>query len=432
MPNGTPLRDRLAELLGGLVVLAVGTGWLLAPPAGFDGELSLFFVDIGQGDATLVLGPEDSAGHRRSLLIDAGDRRPDGGAIVGDLLDELGIDRLDYALLTHYDSDHMGGFVTVLSGGSSASTSLLWERDCQAQPTLPSEAIVDLGPTNKDNASIREWQRCVPEVTVAQGEPGTERVVVGDTDGDGAPENLGYTMNLGGGAQAMVVAGDGWVLGHEERIRWVNTANERSIAVWVSAAEDGFDALITGDLIGQRAGAENAPLEPALGETLAAVGIDIEVLQVGHHGAENASEEGFLAAIAPEVAVISAGDDNSHEHPRCATYQALAESASVTLVAQTEAGETDCPGSLPLQPRVANGTVRIDAHADGYIVRTHGGVSPVDGTAVEPFELTCTLDAGCDETPDCCRTCTTSQACGDGCIPLASMCHQPPGCACQG
>ena len=34
--------------------------------------------------------------------------------------------------------------------------------------------------------------------------------------------------------------------------------------------------------------------------------------------------------------------------------------------------------------------------------------------------------------PTCCKTCTTGKACGDSCIQADLMCHQPPGCACDG
>ncbi len=32
----------------------------------------------------------------------------------------------------------------------------------------------------------------------------------------------------------------------------------------------------------------------------------------------------------------------------------------------------------------------------------------------------------------CCKVCTTSQACGDSCIPTGSMCKVGAGCACNG
>lgn len=33
-------------------------------------------------------------------------------------------------------------------------------------------------------------------------------------------------------------------------------------------------------------------------------------------------------------------------------------------------------------------------------------------------------------TKTCCRYCTNSKACGDGCIPYENTCHKPAGCAC--
>jgi hypothetical protein len=34
--------------------------------------------------------------------------------------------------------------------------------------------------------------------------------------------------------------------------------------------------------------------------------------------------------------------------------------------------------------------------------------------------------------PACCRVCSNSKACGNGCISRTATCRQPPGCACQG
>lgn len=32
----------------------------------------------------------------------------------------------------------------------------------------------------------------------------------------------------------------------------------------------------------------------------------------------------------------------------------------------------------------------------------------------------------------CCKICTKGKACGNTCIPRDHVCHQPPGCACNG
>lgn len=96
-----------------------------------DDELLFFAVDVGQGDATIVAGPVLSDRTRKVAVIDAGDRRPDGGKIIAEVLDSFGADSVSHVVLTHYDGDHMGKFVTI-----SNSTSLLWGENCMPEPCL--------------------------------------------------------------------------------------------------------------------------------------------------------------------------------------------------------------------------------------------------------------------------------------------------------
>lgn len=73
---------------------------------GNEEELEVHFIDVGQGDATLILQGE------HAMLIDAGENNY--GWEVVDYLDYLGVESLDYAIGTHPDSDHIGGLDTVL------------------------------------------------------------------------------------------------------------------------------------------------------------------------------------------------------------------------------------------------------------------------------------------------------------------------------
>ena len=60
--------------------------------------LSVYFIDVGQGDATLILSG-DSA-----MLVDTG---PDGGlSALRDRLDASSVDQIDYLVLTHPHEDH--------------------------------------------------------------------------------------------------------------------------------------------------------------------------------------------------------------------------------------------------------------------------------------------------------------------------------------
>ena len=70
------------------------------------GNLEVHFIDVGQGDATLI----KCDGH--SMLIDAGNN--DKGTLVQNYLQHQGVETLDYVIGTHPDADHIGGMDVVL------------------------------------------------------------------------------------------------------------------------------------------------------------------------------------------------------------------------------------------------------------------------------------------------------------------------------
>ena len=72
-----------------------------------DGKLSVYFLDVGQGDSTLVLFSD------KTILIDAGEADM-GDRVVSDLK-TLGVRRIDLLVATHPHSDHIGGMQKVLA-----------------------------------------------------------------------------------------------------------------------------------------------------------------------------------------------------------------------------------------------------------------------------------------------------------------------------
>ena len=78
-------------------------------------SLTIVHLDVGQGDSTLILGPEIN-GDRVSVLFDSGDipngGDVDGGQVVRDALIAWGVSELDWFIASHYDADHIGGLVT--------------------------------------------------------------------------------------------------------------------------------------------------------------------------------------------------------------------------------------------------------------------------------------------------------------------------------
>ena len=95
-----PRAFRVAVLVLALTVLALATATGLGSPSP-PGDLTVRFLDIGQGDATLI-----QDGHGANALFDAG---PPEGAVYRRLR-AAGVKRLDLAVSTHQSRDHQGGF----------------------------------------------------------------------------------------------------------------------------------------------------------------------------------------------------------------------------------------------------------------------------------------------------------------------------------
>ncbi|TAK19366.1 MAG: MBL fold metallo-hydrolase [Myxococcaceae bacterium] len=102
-----PLLGRSAAAAAAVIVLliaAVLSGGAIARVAAVPGDWQLAACDIGQGDAVLVRS------HGQIALVDVGpDPEP-----LSDCLKQLGIDRIDLLVLTHYDRDHVGGIDAAL------------------------------------------------------------------------------------------------------------------------------------------------------------------------------------------------------------------------------------------------------------------------------------------------------------------------------
>lgn len=115
-------RRALALVAGASLVTAglvggVGRGATAAPPA-----LRISFLDVGQGDATLI-----QAGGR-AVLVDAGPM----GDRIATLVRHEGVRRLDLLVITHAQADHEGGAAEVLD--RMAVSAVLDGRDGVASP----------------------------------------------------------------------------------------------------------------------------------------------------------------------------------------------------------------------------------------------------------------------------------------------------------
>ena len=189
------------------------------------------------------------------VLIDAGcESRQDE---LCRKLRALGVERLALLILTHPDEDHIGGADVILD---NFEIDAVW--------------------TNGASAENDSYERFVQ--AIAEAEIALKTVRAGD----------GITI----GEMHLSVLSPRSELSGEE--------NEDSLVLLLRCKS--FGALLMGD-VGEAS--EEAILE-AYGAHL-----DVDVLCVGHHGANTSTGRAFLEAASPEYAVISCGAGNSYGHP---------------------------------------------------------------------------------------------------------------------
>ncbi|MFC6749479.1 MBL fold metallo-hydrolase [Deinococcus aquaticus] len=108
-----------SDLLGVLVLVVTGSlaacGWIRNQDGGSDAptsgpattapagaQVTIRFLDVGQGDAILIRSPEG-----KTALIDGGR----SAERLSDQLEKYGVTRLDLMIATHADADHIAGLV---------------------------------------------------------------------------------------------------------------------------------------------------------------------------------------------------------------------------------------------------------------------------------------------------------------------------------
>lgn len=190
------------------------------------------------------------------LLIDAGTE--DCQTDLCTRLELLGVSKLSLLILTHADEDHMGGADGILERFEVDGVWFNGERG--------------------DNDSYQQFERMIQKRKVPLSE---------------------------------VKAGDGVSLGNlhltvlAPSSETEATGNEGSLAILIRCAS--FGALMMGDCPDET--------ELAMIDSYGNAHLNVDVLCVGHHGANTSTCSAFLETVQPEYAVISCGAGNSYGHP---------------------------------------------------------------------------------------------------------------------
>lgn len=224
------------------------------------GQCRIYFLDVGQGDATLF-----SVGDEGYILVDTGPEESEASLLA--MLDEIGVDRLEYLVLTHPHDDHIGGADGVLDSFEVGET------------VMPNET--------RNSAAFQSLLRAIEKNGCGATVPAT---------GDG------FTL----GRLSLTVMSP---LGESEE------ENERCLTL---RATFGANSLFLAADIGEET-------EEKIIDRYPVNMLRTDILKVGHHGAETSSCEAFLSALSPTYAVISCGKNNKYGHPAPSALERLEE-----------------------------------------------------------------------------------------------------------
>jgi competence protein ComEC len=231
-------------------------------------DLTVAFLDVGQGDAIYIATPD-----RRHYLIDGGSNSV---AAVGEyrllpFLKSQGASRIDGWFITHPDSDHCSAFPELVA------------RMGRGGVTIENLLLADIAEESRGEA-YQELVRLADEAGIAV-------------------RYIGQSENMVAGEDVSL-----YCLAPQTGSSWLpQDTNAYSLVLLLEYGE--FSLLLTGDV--EKAG------EDELKKYLTAHDFtnDVTVLKVAHHGSRNSTDAGFLALASPDYAIISAGRGNSYGHP---------------------------------------------------------------------------------------------------------------------
>ncbi|ADO74139.1 ComEC/Rec2 family competence protein [Stigmatella aurantiaca] len=262
------MNARLLPLLGLLLATACQESPAEAPPPAAppplaakryfakpaDGKLHVYFLDVGPGDAALIVSPEG-----RTVLIDAG---PASSANhLANRLPELLATRLDLAVITHPAPDHYGALDAVQKVADMRRL---------LEPQLPGTAPA------------------YDALLTALGARGVE--IFSPAPNPSHPEEP-LRLPLGGGAELTVL----WPRAPTEPLLSVKDAEHAANSIVLRLTYGETSVLFMGD-----ARAETEALLLTRKEPLHAL-----LLKVGAHGAAFATSPEFLQAVHPRAAILS-------------------------------------------------------------------------------------------------------------------------------
>ncbi len=223
-------------------------------------RLKIYFIDVGQGDSTLIISPKG-----KKILIDGGgnEEYDIGKNVLIPYLLSKKINKIDYIIISHFDTDHVDGLLTVMK--ELRAEKVIISR--QAKNCENYEKFINI--VSKKNI----------DVTIV--EKGSRIKIEKNLDIDVLWPNSNNIISE-------------------------NILNNNSIVCKLKY--NNFSMLFTGDI-------EEIAEKQILKESLKTNDLNVDILKVGHHGSNTSSTQRFIEKVNPKIALIGVGENNKFGHP---------------------------------------------------------------------------------------------------------------------
>lgn len=250
-----------------ILLLSIGTSYIYK---NIQKDLYINFIDVGQGDSTLI-----TTQFNKKILIDGGGSEFGSTFDVGEktLLPYLlkkKIHKLDYVIISHFDSDHVGGILTILE-------------ELNVKQVLIPKQVEYSENYNKFLDIIKKRNIKVKIV------------------GEGNTINIDKNTYLD-------------ILWPEEKQITDNVLNNNSLIVRLCYKN--FKMLFTGDI-------EEIAEQKLLQKYENTEKLTADILKVAHHGSKSSSIAEFLEKVNPRIALIGVGKNNKFGHPNAGVLDRL-------------------------------------------------------------------------------------------------------------
>lgn len=308
-------------------------------------ELNVHYVDVGQGDCTVIEFPDG-----KTMVIDGGENNKKTETAIQTFIDETfdeSFAYFDYAILTHPDSDHCGSMDYVLNNYPAR---VVYRPNVEAVGTKsnpytdPGKADLSADAVTKDTAayanSVKAMYAPTAEhdftPTVYVTDPADEDQTITGGTGDDAysftffsPLSARYTdwndyspiMILSYRDFNFALSGDAEKKNEQEFVERVESAKTDGVTDKYDIFTDTFT---------------------------------VNAIKCGHHGSRTSTSQAYIDAITtPDGAaacyyIISCGDGNSYGHPHSETLDRL----DAMGVPESNILRTDLVGDITLSVRI--------------------------------------------------------------------------------